>query len=162
MNDDDAADRLTKANRVSIRAVLVPHGQDVAAALAKAGIYDPISIPFVFADESFNSGAILSDGRTPNLVATLELDKSNQFDVAQANLEPDVPPPRDDGRLRGAEASGTTTLPAAYGFKSLAPIRKRKPNPTLQVDNPPQNLNPSSSAEPVPLQRMLILSGMSR
>jgi hypothetical protein len=33
MADDDLADRLAKANRVSIRAVLVPNGEDVVAAL---------------------------------------------------------------------------------------------------------------------------------
>jgi len=116
MNDDGAADRLTKANRVSIRAVLVPAGQDIAAAVAKVGIFDPISIPFVFADGSVNTGAILGDGRTPNLVATLEWDKNNLFDPAPAASEADFSQLRDDGPRQGPAASGTTTMPASYGF----------------------------------------------
>jgi len=124
MNDDDLADRLAKANRVSIRAVLVPAGQDVASALAKHGILDPISVPFIVADESFNSGAVLGDGRTPNLIARLELDKNDRPDPS-STASPSAP--RDAGGPQGAEALKTTTLPPAYGFRSFAPIRKRPP-----------------------------------
>jgi hypothetical protein len=123
MNGDDAADRLTKANRVSIRAVLVPHGKDPTKALVDAGILDPVAIPFTYADDSFGSGRAMSDGRTPNVTATLELDK------AGSSATPEMPqgassPPRDTDWAEAPPPPRALGPPAAFGSKPLAPVRK--------------------------------------
>lgn len=69
---DNPLDRLPAYDRVSIRAVLVHDGEDPAAALAEAGIFDPIAIPVMLGDGADLSGTLLGDGITPNLMAVLE------------------------------------------------------------------------------------------
>ncbi len=66
-------DRLPAYDRVSIRAVLVQDGEDPSAALAEAGIFDPIAIPVMLGDGADLSGTLLGDGITPNLMAVLEI-----------------------------------------------------------------------------------------
>jgi hypothetical protein len=117
MSGDDAASRLTKANRVSIRAVLVPIGEDVGKVLVEHGILDPISIPFAFANES---RAPLGDSLIPDVIATLELDETGSTASAAdgqrpapgfLNLPKALPPP-------------TVSRPGPSAAKTLAPVRK--------------------------------------
>jgi hypothetical protein len=122
-----------KADRVSIRAVLATSGQDVAKALAENGIFDPVEIPFMYADESFAGGGMIGDGCTPNVTATLELDRTGELDGSDpsgaepepSRLSPDWP--KDGEQGEAAAPRRTTTLPAAFGIKPLAPVRKPSP-----------------------------------
>jgi len=69
---ENPLDALPEYSRVSFRAVLVPAGEDPAAALAAAGIVDPISLPVVVTDSAAEAAALLGTGATPHLVAVLE------------------------------------------------------------------------------------------
>ncbi len=69
---DDPLSRLPSFSRVSIQAVLVKEGEDPSAALAEAGLVNPVAIPVLLGDEPHLSGGILGDGITPNLTAFLE------------------------------------------------------------------------------------------
>jgi len=81
---------LQKANRLSLRCVLVTGGADPGPALAAAGIFDPVAIPVVFGDGPGLSGGILGDGRTPNLVGTLEFDQPERTRVIPRTGLPQV------------------------------------------------------------------------
>lgn len=59
-------------NRLSLRAVIVPPGQDPSAALAAAGIVDPISLPVAFTSTAEEAARLLGAGATPHLAAVLE------------------------------------------------------------------------------------------
>ncbi len=74
MGSNDPASRLTRANRLSVRAVVVPHGWSAAKALVENGIYDPVAIPLTFADELSANDAVLGGGWDPAVIATLEPD----------------------------------------------------------------------------------------
>jgi hypothetical protein len=112
-------DKLTQANRVSIRAVIVPAGQDASKALLDAGIVEPVAIPFLYDGGDIDQG-MMTDGRTPNVTATLEMDRHAQPEPTPEGQQPT------SGRSWTASApTPTTTLPAAYGLTPLAPIRKR-------------------------------------
>jgi hypothetical protein len=118
---DNPLDKIPQHNRVSIRAVLVRDGEDADAALAKAGFVNAVAIPVMVGEEMDLSGGILGNGVTPNLTAVLETEAEETFDAPQYTQ-------------RGPEASaaggappvesGTTTLPAAFGMRPLAPVRK--------------------------------------
>jgi hypothetical protein len=105
MSGNDAASMLTKANRVSIRAVLVPIGEDIGNVLVQHGILDPISIPFAFADESH---AALGGSSIPNVIATLELDDTGQGASAPAEPQP----------------ANAASRPGLSGAMPLAPVRR--------------------------------------
>ncbi|WP_428485573.1 hypothetical protein [Rhodopila sp.] len=122
---DDPADRLTKANRISIQAVLVPEGHDPVPLLLANGIYEPVAIPFVVDDDAFNSGGILGDGVTPNVVATLDFGEQEPTDATSGQSAPDPSAADAAGQAAEKQAAPTVTLPAAYGIKPLAPVRKR-------------------------------------
>jgi hypothetical protein len=117
---DNATDKLSTVNRVSIRAVLVNEGEDPSAALAEAGFVETISIPVVLGEELDLSGGILGNGMTPNLTAVLETEQPDGSDASSgtqpgsARTAPDVTP--DAGPV-------ATMLPAAYGIQPLAPVR---------------------------------------
>jgi hypothetical protein len=120
MSDDPMHD-LPAFNRVSIRAVLVSDGEDLQAALAAAGLVDPVAVPVVLGDEPHPPDGILGDGITPNLTAVLETEQEEAFD-AVSDTEPST---------TGAVADGarptqwvTTRLPAAFGKRPLAPVGK--------------------------------------
>jgi len=118
---EDAIDRWQKANRLSLRCVLVTGGADPGPALAAAGIFDPIAIPVVLGDEPNLPRGILGNGRTPNLVGTLEFDQPGAFNAPPgAQLHPA------QSAVDDAPPSGpvTTTAPAAFGTRSFAPIRR--------------------------------------
>jgi hypothetical protein len=62
-------------NRISIRAVFAAEGEDVAEALTRAGILNPVAIPVLLDQEDAHPvGILLGDGITPNLTGVLELD----------------------------------------------------------------------------------------
>jgi hypothetical protein len=90
MMADDATDKLTAMNRVSIRAVLAAEGEDVTAALAQAGILNPVAIPVLLGEDAHTAGAILGDGITPNLTGVLEPDDEDAAD--QGGMRPMAPP----------------------------------------------------------------------
>ena len=120
--DDDLADALAKANRVSIRAILLPDGEDAAQALAENGIDNPVVVPFIYANETFDSGGVMGDGRTPNVVATLERDQNDRSNAESGSSPPATHQPVG---AAGLEVPTTMTLPAAFGIKPLAPVWKR-------------------------------------
>jgi hypothetical protein len=118
---DTPLDRLPAFNRVSIRGVLVHEGEDPRPALAAAGIVNPIAIPVVLGEELDLSGGILGNGITPNLKAVLETEQHDDFDSSPTNQ------PSEAGSQPSAPRSAqpvTTTLPAAYGQRSFAPIHR--------------------------------------
>jgi hypothetical protein len=117
---DDFSDRLAAANRVSIRAVLVSPNQDVRQALLDSGILDPVTIPFTLDDGTPQSAMRLGNGTTPNIQAIL--------DMGEAETPPASPGwgPDDPAQPRETQVAGTTATPAAYGLRSLAPIRQRR------------------------------------
>jgi hypothetical protein len=116
---DNPLDRLPAHNRVSIRAVLVHEGEDPGPALAAAGIVNPIAIPVVVGEELDLSGGILGDGITPNLIGVLETEQKDDFNPSP-NSQPNQAASR-PGAARPAEPV-TTTLPAAFGMRSFAPV----------------------------------------
>jgi hypothetical protein len=118
------ADRLAKANRVSIRAVLVPRGQDATKALAENGILEPVAVPFLFADAAFASASHLGDGRTPNLIATLEPDETGSSDASKEGSQPASGTAEDDDRGAAAEPPRRSMTSATSGARPLAPIPK--------------------------------------
>ena len=123
--EDDPADRMAKANRVSIRAVLVSHpGVDIQAALAKAGIFNPVAIPVRLGEQPDLSAGILGDGITPNLIGVLEPDQHDQPDARSAKPAPREAKALNRSRTRH-QPPRTANLPAAFGLKPMAPVRKR-------------------------------------
>jgi hypothetical protein len=107
-------------DRVSIRAVLVHDGEDPSAALAAAGIADPIALRVVLGDDPHTFGGMLGDGRTPNLTAVLETEYEDDSGSAhpsppgKASSQPDAAPRRDPV---------SAMLPAASGMQPLQPVR---------------------------------------
>ena len=119
---DNPLDDLPAFDRVSIRAVLVRGGEDPSAALAEAGIFDPIALPVVIGDDAGLFGGILGDGITRNLTGVLETVYGRNFD-----LLPSRQPEQDDSRANTAPLAKpvTTTLPAAFGRQAFAPVRRQ-------------------------------------
>jgi hypothetical protein len=76
---DNPMDSLPAYNRVSIRAVLVTDGQDPRAALAEAGIFDPVEVAVVIGDDLSLSDGLLGDAITQNLTAVLEPDEADDW-----------------------------------------------------------------------------------
>ncbi len=118
---DNPLDRIPAHDRVSIRAVLVRAGEDPGPALARAGIFDPIAIPVVVGDSADLVGGILGDGVTPNVTAVLETDHQDAFDHARFGQPTDAGSQFDPAR---PARPATVTLPAAFGFRSFAPVRR--------------------------------------
>ena len=119
--EDDLAQRFAKANRVSIRAVLVSdQGVDIHAALAKAGIFEPVAIPVLLGDKPNLSSGILGDGITPNVTGMLEPDAPEA-----RHVEPARPEPKASSFRKRYQPPPTANLPAAFGLKPMAPVRKR-------------------------------------
>jgi hypothetical protein len=119
---DNPLDRLSAFNRVSIRAVLVHDGEDPSAALAEAGIFDPVAIPVVLGDETDLGGGVLGDGITANLTGVLETEQEDDFDSSPFNQPDNQPGLRPEAAQRGEPV--TTTLPAAFGLQPLAPVHR--------------------------------------
>lgn len=70
---DSPLDNIPIFNRVSIPAVLVQEGDDPTAALAEAGILEPIALSVLLQEDVLDpSMGILGDGITPNIQAVLE------------------------------------------------------------------------------------------
>jgi hypothetical protein len=120
---DDPMDRVSAANRLSLRAVLVSEGEDPTAALAAAGIVDSVAIPVVVAEDLDLFGGMLGDGRTPNLIAVLE---TEQDDEPQASAAPQPSSARPAASASQPPGPTTANLPAAFGTQPLAPVRTRR------------------------------------
>lgn len=69
---DDLAPQLP-LNVVSIRAVVSFDGQDVSAALAEAGIFQPVTIAVHIGDDPDPADGLLGDGVTANPSGLLEI-----------------------------------------------------------------------------------------
>ena len=117
----DPPGTLPAYNRVSIRAVLVHEGEDPSAALAAAGLVNAVVVPVVLGDASGQPAAGQRGGIVPNLPAVLQFDAAGSFaapfgsqPVATSIASASIPAP----------APVTQTLPAAFGGKPLAPIRR--------------------------------------
>jgi hypothetical protein len=122
MGGGDTANRLTKANRLSVRAVVVPHGRKAAKALMENGIYDPVAIPLTFAEELSAGGASSGGGWDPALIATLEPDDTGSLASTSELSRPVSAFPEDADR---ATPRPTATPSGEFGTFSLAPVRKR-------------------------------------
>ena len=122
MGSNDPASRLTKANRLSVRAVVVPHGWSAAKALVENGIYDPVAIPLTFADELSANGAGLGGGWDPAVIATLEPDDTGLSASTPGPSQTASDPTEDADRASPAPPS---TSGGVFGTNSLAPVRKR-------------------------------------
>ena len=121
--NDDPMDRLSTFNRVSIRAVVVEDGEDPGHALAEAGFVEAVAIPMMMGDDLDLSGDVLGNGITPNLAAVLE----TEVEEDEHDATPDARPDQQQTASETVPASGavTTNLPAAFGVRPLAPVRKR-------------------------------------
>ena len=119
---DNPMDSLSSFDRVSIRAVLVREGEDPSAALAAAGIFDPIAIPVIIGEDVSQSGGILGDGITPNLKAVLE---TGQAPPEGSSRDREPVPRRNTAESVTPREIGTSLLPAAFGLQPLAPVRKK-------------------------------------
>jgi hypothetical protein len=120
---ENPLDRIPSFDRVSIRAVIVPDGEDPTHALSEAGILDPVALPVVFGEDQPGIG--FGDGITPNLSGVLEPDLvDDEFDSCAEPPTANQPGAvqRDSGQQN---QSATTLLPAAYGTQPLAPVRPR-------------------------------------
>ncbi len=148
---DNQMDSLSSFDRVSIRAVLVREGEDPNAALAAAGIFDPIAIPVIIGEDVSQSGGILGDGITPNLKAVLETEQASP-EGSSRDREP-VPRRNAEESARPRE-TGTNMLPPAFSLQPLAPVRKI--GLTDKVTNGARSLvhalNPISAAEAAELR----------
>jgi hypothetical protein len=122
--NDDPMDSIPSFNRVSIRAVLVTDGQDVRAALAKAGIVDPVALHVVMGDDLDQSGGFLGNGITPNLTGVLETEHEDDFDLLSDHaLSATSANPASEQQ---PDAPVVTMLPAAYGLRPLAPVVRKQ------------------------------------
>ena len=108
-------------DRVSIRAVLVREGEDPSAALAAAGIFDPIAIPVIIGEDPQLSGGILGDGITPNLIAVLET--THEAPDGPSRYTPPAPSRRNADDAQPARTE-TIMRPPAFGRQPLAPVRR--------------------------------------
>jgi hypothetical protein len=123
-------DRIPAHDRVSLRAVVVPHGVDPGPALAQAGFIDPIALPMWFGEG--HPDATFGDGITPNLTAVLEHHGPDAFGPDDGSHDPRFD--RHDGgagvdtgpydNRQPPAGPSTATLPAAYGLQPLAPVRR--------------------------------------
>jgi hypothetical protein len=121
---DDPMSRIPAYDRISIRAVLVSEGEDAAAALARAGIIDAVAIPVVLGDDPNLFGGILGDGFTPNPSGVLETEDEEIFE-SMGGGGGTVPKTERPAANEGSPSrSVSSMLPAAFGMKSLAPVRK--------------------------------------
>jgi hypothetical protein len=118
---DDPLGRIASHDRVSIRAVLARNGEDPSAALARAGIIDAVALPVVVGEDADLPGGILGDGITPNVTAVLETEAQEGFESSAGGGAAPAQPALDAARPFGLV---TATLPAAYGMRSFAPVRK--------------------------------------
>jgi hypothetical protein len=120
--NDDPMDSIPNFNRVSIRAVLVTDGQDARAALAKAGIVDPVALRVVMGDDQ--SGGFLGNGITPNLTGVLETEQEDDFDLLSdsAPIATSATPASE----QQPDEPVVTMLPVAYGLRPLAPVVRKQ------------------------------------
>ena len=120
---DDPMDKLPAFNRVSIRAVLVEDDEDPSQALAEAGFAEAVAIPVVLGEDLDLAGGILGNGVTPNLTAVLETEVEDDEDDAAVGVQAEQIQATSETPSR--EGPVTTNLPAAFGARPLAPVRKR-------------------------------------
>ncbi len=117
---DDPLDLLPSFARVSVAAVLVSGDADPRAALAEAGITDPVAVEIRIGDTVDPSQGILGDGVTPNLTAVLETRNRNSAGACTAGQQPA------SGFLEQAARSvpgDAFNLPPAFGLRPVAPVR---------------------------------------
>ncbi len=145
---DNPLDRLPAYDRVSIRAVLVHDGEDPSAALAEAGIFDPIAIPVILGDGGGVSGPLLGDGITPNLMAVLETARTGGFAAGRGDR-------RESGTaaqpgIRPTVLIKTVTSPPAFGRRSWAPIQRLDGSGGNPAPRPGRFVHGGDGVPPVP------------
>jgi hypothetical protein len=111
--NDDPLERLPAFNRISVRAVLDTGDGDVQAALAEAGIFDPVAVPVLLGDDALQAGAFLGDGMTPNLVGVLVPDTDDMAPNIRSAAGSEQADGAGPGRARRAHA---------VGWRSRAPV----------------------------------------
>lgn len=123
--NDNPLDKVPAFNRVSIRAVLIPEGQDPGPALAEAGLVNPVALPVVLGDSPDLPNGILGDGFTDNLTAVLETDAQDEFSPSADAQHDNAPAPSAPSDPQPA-APVAANLPPAFGTRPLAPGRKTR------------------------------------
>ena len=136
---DNPLDRIPIHDRISLRAVMVPDGEDPGPSLAAAGIVDPVTLPVVFGEGQPDIS--FGDGFTPNVSAVLEpaqrgddreskqggqRPKAGGYDPAQDPDHAGSTPHAGDSRAAVPPPEPSpTNLPTAFGLQPLAPVRRR-------------------------------------
>jgi hypothetical protein len=126
---DNPLDRISRHDRVSLRAILVHQGEDAAAALAEAGFVDVISVPVVLGEDVNLPGGILGDANTPNLTAVLETEPDDASGSSTGTAQSTTGGSR-SGSARsagdGSQPSGSAAAdpPPALGMQPMSPVRE--------------------------------------
>jgi hypothetical protein len=130
---DNPLNRISRHDRVSLRAILVHQGEDAAAALVEAGFVDVISVPVVLGEDVNLPGGILGDANTPNLIAVLETepdDASGSSPGTRAGAAQSTTRGSRSGSARsagdGSQPSGSAAAdpPPALGMQPMSPVRE--------------------------------------
>jgi hypothetical protein len=128
--NENPLDRIPEYDRLSLRAVIVPEGQDPGPYLASAGIDDPVALPIVFGDAE--PSVTFGEAFTPNLKAVLESDQPDSAGFGEtANAASGS---GDNGsenqakpwRSAVSQAPGLEARPSVQGYRSVAPILRRQ------------------------------------
>ena len=117
---DDPLDLIPDFARVSVAAVLVSGDADPRAALAEAGITDPIAVEIRIGDTVDPSQGFFGDGVTPNLTAVLETRNRPAAGACPAGQRAASGVP---GQAARSVRGDAINLPPAFGFRPIAPVR---------------------------------------
>lgn len=117
---DDPLDLIPSFARLSVAAVLVSGDADPRAALAEAGITDPVAVEIRIGDTVDPSQGFFGDGVTPNLTAVLETRIRSPAGASPAGQQPAS---RFLGQAARSVPADAINLPPAFGFRPVAPVR---------------------------------------
>lgn len=116
----DPLDIIPSFARVSVPAVLVSGDANPGAALAEAGITDPIAVEVRIGETLDHSQGLFGDGLTPNLTAVLETQNRNPTSAHPAGQQAAS---GFVGQVARSVPGGATNLPTAFGIRPFAPVR---------------------------------------
>jgi hypothetical protein len=124
-NNEEAAQRLIQSERVSLRAVVVPEGQDVTPYLREAGIADPVSLPFAPIGNGASAAGMTAIW-TSDVTAELDFGDDGDPDSPMPfTSEQDNTASNSDELVPTEKSFQTMNLPEAFGMRPLAPVRRR-------------------------------------
>ncbi len=124
---EDPARRLIESEQVSVRAVVVPDGEDPTPYLLKAGIVDPVAIPFTWGDDQMAARS-MGNGWTDAVPATLVFDDDSDDEDGgfPQDAEFRQSPPERPAPPASASQPRTVQLPEAFGARPMAPVLRRR------------------------------------